>query len=112
LGVPAWISTANGTEIFAVALDAGALPSSEHLVLSGAGRTLDRFCPRIVLEANPGDAGEAMTEILSVHGYEFHNITAEGLVKYAAIVPVEAYHNWLCVPHSQSGSQRPSEGKG
>lgn len=70
----------------------------EHSVLSGARMTLERFSPRIVLEANPGDPGDAMTEILSVHGYEFHNITAEGPVKLPAIVPNEHNRNWLCVP--------------
>jgi FkbM family methyltransferase len=74
----------------------------EHLVLRGADRTLDRFHPRIVLEANPGDPGEAMTEILSEHGYEFQHITPEGPVKRTGIIPVEPYHNWLCVPRSQS----------
>ena len=76
----------------------------EHLVLSGAGQTLGTFHPHIVLEANPGDPGEAMSEILATHGYEFHNITAQGLVKFPAIVPVEPYHNWLCVPNSGVGS--------
>src|ERR1035438_3028883 len=43
----------------------------EHVVLSGARRTLRKFRPRIVLEANPGDPGEEMTDILSEFGYGF-----------------------------------------
>jgi FkbM family methyltransferase len=70
----------------------------EHLVLSGASRVLARFHPRIVLEANPGDPSARMTEILSKHGYGFQNITDGGLERRSEIIPVEAYHNWLCVP--------------
>lgn len=70
----------------------------EHLVLSGASRTIDRFHPHIVLEANPGDPAEEMTTILSRYGYEFQIITNSGLEKRPAIVPTEAFHNWLCVP--------------
>jgi FkbM family methyltransferase len=72
----------------------------EHIVLTGASRTLSKFRPRIVLEANPGDAGSAMSEILSKYGYGLHNITASGLERRSEIIPVEAYHNWLCVPTS------------
>jgi FkbM family methyltransferase len=72
----------------------------EHVVLSGASRTLSEYRPRIVLEANPGDPAGAMTEILSKYGYGFYNITDHGLDKRDEIVPVEAYHNWLCIPKS------------
>ncbi len=72
----------------------------EHVVLSGASRTLTRFHPRIVLEANPGDPGAAMTQILSQHGYGFEHITDNGLEKRDEIIPAEPYHNWLCVPNS------------
>ncbi len=72
----------------------------EHLVLSGASRVLREFRPRIVLEANPGDPGAAITRILSKHGYGFQNITDRGLEGRSEIVPVEAFHNWLCVPTS------------
>jgi FkbM family methyltransferase len=71
-----------------------------HLVLSGASRVLSEFRPRIVLEANPGDPGTAMTQILSKHGYGFQNITDGGLERRSEIIPVEDYHNWLCVPTS------------
>lgn len=74
----------------------------EDVVLSGAERTLSAFRPRIVLEANPGDPGPAMTQILSKYGYGFQNITASGLEKRNEIIPVEEYHNWLCVPGSVS----------
>jgi len=70
----------------------------EHAVLSGASRTLSKFRPRIVLEANPGDPGTAITEILSKHGYGFQIITDSGLERRSEIVPVEVYCNWLCVP--------------
>ena len=70
----------------------------EHLVLSGASRVLSKFRPRIVLEANPGDPGDAMTQILADHGYGFQNITDSGLESRSEIIPVEAYRNWLCVP--------------
>jgi len=72
----------------------------EHIVLSGARRTLGTFHPRIVLEANPGDPGSAMSEILSEYGYRFHNITERGLETRSEIIPVEAYRNWLCVAAS------------
>ena len=72
----------------------------EHIVLRGASRTLSKFHPRIVLEANLGDPGTAMSEILSKYGYEFHNITASGLEKRSEIIPAETCHNWLCVPAS------------
>ena len=70
----------------------------EDVVLSGADRTLSTFRPRIVLEANPGDPGAAMTKILSKYGYGFQIITDSGLERRSEIVPVERYHNWLCVP--------------
>lgn len=70
----------------------------EHLVLRGGTQVLSKFRPRIVLEANPGDPSDAMTEILSAYGYGFQNITDNGLVTKSKIVPVEAYHNWLCLP--------------
>jgi hypothetical protein len=73
----------------------------EHLVLSGASRVLSKFRPRIVLEANPGDPGVAITsQILSKHGYGFENITDSGLERQSEIIPVEAYRNWLCVSTS------------
>ena len=53
---------------------------------------------RIVLEANPGDPGDAMTQILSKYGYGFQNITDSGLESRSEIIPVEGYYNWLCVP--------------
>jgi FkbM family methyltransferase len=74
----------------------------EDVVLSGASRVLSKFRPRIVLEANPGDPGERMTEILSQYGYRFQNITDHGLESRSEIIPVEAHRNWLCVP-SPSG---------
>ena len=70
----------------------------EHLVLKGASRVLSKFRPRIVLEANPGDPSDAMTQILSKYGYGFQNITDSGLERRSEIIPVDAYRNWLCVP--------------
>ena len=70
----------------------------EHLVLMGGRRVLSKFRPRIVLEANPGDPGDAMTQILLRYGYRFQNITDSGLESRSEIIPVEAYHNWLCIP--------------
>jgi hypothetical protein len=70
----------------------------EHLVLGGAGVVLSKFRPRIVLEANPGDPSDAMTQILSKHGYCFQNITDNGLETKTGIIPVEEHRNWLCVP--------------
>jgi FkbM family methyltransferase len=72
----------------------------EHLVLEGGAKVLGQFRPRIALEANPGDPGDAMTRILSNYAYEFRNITDNGLESRSEIVPVEAYHNWLCTPSS------------
>lgn len=69
-----------------------------HLVLDGAKRVLDRFRPRIVLEANPGDPGAEITRVLSEHGYGFQNITESGLQKRDTIIPMEAFRNWLCTP--------------
>lgn len=70
----------------------------ELTVLSGASRTLSKFHPRIVLEVNPGDPGNAVSEILSKCGYGFQNITARGLERRSEIIPDEDSHNWLCVP--------------
>lgn len=70
----------------------------EHLVLTGGRRVLSRYRPRIVLEANPGDPGRAMTHILCGHQYRFYNITRKGLEQRNEIVPVEACRNWLCAP--------------
>jgi FkbM family methyltransferase len=70
----------------------------EHLVLSGASRTLEKFRPRIVLEANPGDPSEPVTQILLRHRYKFQNITDKGLKERGAIVPVDRFRNWLCTP--------------
>ena len=72
----------------------------EHVVLSGASHVLGTFRPRIVLEANPGDPGSAITGILSGYGYTFYNITVDGLIKRSEIIPVDAWRNWLCVPTS------------
>jgi hypothetical protein len=70
----------------------------EHLVLIGGSRVLSQFRPRIVLEANPGDPGDAMTKILSKHGYGFENITDSGLERRSEIIPVAGCPNWQCVP--------------
>jgi FkbM family methyltransferase len=70
----------------------------EHVVLAGGSRVLARFRPRIVLEANPGDPSDTVTEILLKHGYGFQHITDNGLESKSEIVPVKAYRNWLCVP--------------
>ncbi len=70
----------------------------EHAVVEGATGVLKRFHPRIVLEANPTDPSEAMTEVLRACGYGFYNITDKGPAKRDAIVPVHEFRNWLCVP--------------
>jgi len=70
----------------------------EHLVLAGGSQVLSKFRPYIVLEANPGDPGEAMTQILSKYGYGFQIITDSGLQRRSKIIPDESYRNWLCVP--------------
>lgn len=69
-----------------------------HLVLKGAKQVLERFRPRIVLEANPGDPGTEITRILVQHRYRFENITESGLQRRDAIIPMEANRNWLCTP--------------
>jgi FkbM family methyltransferase len=71
-----------------------------HLVLRGASLVLSKFRPRIVLEANPGDPGTELTQILAKHGYGFQNITDNGLETRSEIIPVDAYRNWLCEPIS------------
>jgi FkbM family methyltransferase len=70
----------------------------EHAVLAGANRTLGEFHPRIVLEANPGDPCDRVTEILVSHGYELQHLTEKGAERRDAIVPSEDERNWLCVP--------------
>ena len=70
----------------------------EDVVLRGASWVLGKFRPRIVLEANPGDPGHRITEILSKHGYQFHIITDSGPERRSEIIPVEAHRNWLCLP--------------
>ncbi len=77
----------------------------EHLVLLGGGRVLTKFRPSIVLEANPGDPGEAITEILLKHGYKFQNITESGLRSRSTISPDKQYHNWLCTPNAEEGRE-------
>jgi FkbM family methyltransferase len=70
----------------------------EDIVLKGAREVLKRFRPRIVLEANPGDPADCMTEILSSYRYTFHNITDTDLRTAAQITPENDHRNWLCVP--------------
>ena len=61
--------------------------------------------PRLTkMERLLGDPGQRMTEILSQHGYEFHNITDSGPEWRPEIVPVEAYKNWLCSPSPRTPS--------
>jgi FkbM family methyltransferase len=72
----------------------------EDAALAGAGRTLNKFRPRILLEANPGDPCEQVTEILMRRQYTLHHITPAGLRRLDKIIPVEGegYRNWLCLP--------------
>jgi FkbM family methyltransferase len=70
----------------------------EHVVLSGASDVLSRFHPRMVLEANPGDASDRVTEILSRYGYQFHILTDSGPERRNQIIPERDYRNWLCLP--------------
>ncbi|HEY7837999.1 MAG TPA: FkbM family methyltransferase [Terriglobales bacterium] len=71
-----------------------------HAVLQGAAAVLHRFHPRMVLEANPGDPAEAVTEILARHGYRFRLIRRRGLEIRPAIVPDREFRNWLCAVDS------------
>ena len=71
---------------------------AEDVVLEGAQSVISRFRPRIVLEANPADPTERMTELLARHGYNFLILTDRGPQPRDAIVPEEPYHNWLCLP--------------
>jgi FkbM family methyltransferase len=75
----------------------------EHAVLAGAGRTLSKLRPRIILEANPGDPSDRVTEILQKHRYTLHHITHAGLRRKEKIIPVEGegYRNWLCLPEER-----------
>lgn len=68
----------------------------EHVVLSGASKVLSRFRPRMVLEANPGDRSDRVTEILTDYGYGFEILTERGPESRPAIVPEHRYRNWLC----------------
>ena len=67
-------------------------------VLSGARRLLDEVRPRILLEANPADPCERITELLSNHHYEMHLITDSGPERREQIIPSAKYRNWLCLP--------------
>ena len=68
----------------------------EHLVLRGAHDVLQRFRPRIVLEANPGDASDQVTDILAQYGYEFQILTERGPERRPAIIAEKGYRNWVC----------------
>lgn len=70
----------------------------EDAVLQGAVRLLTDLHPPIVLEANPGDPADRVAELLSRHGYQFHNLTAAGPERRDWIRPVESQKNWLCTP--------------
>jgi FkbM family methyltransferase len=70
----------------------------EHLVLAGGSRVLGKHRPRIVLEANPGDRSDAVTQILLKYDYGFQHITDKGLESHSEIIPMTEYRNWLCVP--------------
>ncbi len=70
----------------------------EHAVLEGAQHILSTHRPRIVIEANPGDACHLVSDILQGHRYEFHNITDKGLVQHPTLFGVDAFRNWLCLP--------------
>src|SRR5262249_36575291 len=70
----------------------------EDAVLSGAHTVLRKSRPRIVLEANPGDPCDPVAAILEIHGYKVQSITGAGPKPRNALVPDEAYRNWLCLP--------------
>jgi FkbM family methyltransferase len=70
----------------------------EHAVVKGATGVLKRFRPRIVLEANPTDPADVVTEVLSAAGYNFYNITDRGPVQRPTVDPVHEFRNWLCIP--------------
>lgn len=70
----------------------------EHQVLKGGERTLSKFRPQIVLEANPGDPVAEIAAILSRHRYQLQHITENGPQARSEIIPDETYRNWLCVP--------------
>jgi len=70
----------------------------EHVVLDGASQLLRNCRPRIVLEANPGDPWEKLTETLVTNGYTLYLIMGRGPEQRAQILPTAEYRNWLCVP--------------
>jgi FkbM family methyltransferase len=70
----------------------------EHVVLGGAAEVLRRMRPRIVLEANPGDRDDLVSDILARNSYEFQLITDYGPERREKIVAEESFRNWLCVP--------------
>ena len=70
----------------------------EDAVLEGAGNTLQKFRPHLVLEANPGDPCTHMTELLRRHRYTMNLITEAGPLRREEIVADERYRNWLCAP--------------
>ena len=76
-------------------------------VLSGASRLLDKVRPRIVLEANPGDAVLRITEILTTHRYAMHLITDNGPELREEIIASAKYRNWLCLPLGQDDRKVP-----
>jgi FkbM family methyltransferase len=70
----------------------------EGVVLSGAHEVLRTHRPRLVLEANPGDATGPVAAILGRYGYHFHLITDQGPQPRPELVPHPVYRNWLCLP--------------
>lgn len=74
----------------------------EHAVLAGGRRTLQRWRPRMVLEANPGDPADAVSAILSDYGYVFDNLTAAGRVRHDELSAIAGSPNWLCTPREDN----------
>ena len=77
---------------------------AEGLVLQGAGETLARFRPRLLLEVNPealrgfGLTAESLLETVRGHGYDLFEAGAEGL-RPLTTAPVEpGYVNAICLP--------------
>ena len=70
----------------------------EHEVLSGASDVLKRMRPRIILEANPGDRSDLVSDILESSGYTFSILTDRGAERRPRVEADQRFRNWLCTP--------------
>lgn len=67
--------------------------STEHLVLAGAHNTLTRDEPMIICEVLHGLTETKLEIILRDKGYQYYQITAEGLIPKAQIIGDPTYQN-------------------